>query len=351
MQWLKFKSGNELSQWQQNLADRLSSGQNVESVGSQTVDEGPGEAASGMSSDSKTEPVVLLKSRPGTRFQLLGMVEAKAPSRRGASAGLAIRGSMMGADAVVDLNQERLPGFRKTEHRASGMAVCAVDDEGRLELKTRWFSSQIGQIAIIMLVVAGLEVSSDLLGLLFLPSIETGFNFAGGAMVAGLAAGLAFWKWPQFVRPTAFCFIVKVVNTGLGMIGNLIGSAVMGYAAYGQNPLYQKTLGVSRYRAGDFSAAIEALKRSIEGRGFNGPEAFFLAMAHARLGQHDAAGNWYLQANRWTRQNHPNDAELRRFREEAVAVLDVADDRAPRTQKMPEKPPAPIGTAPASKPN
>ena len=83
----------------------------------------PGEAQAGMKSDPRTEPVVLLKSRPGTRFQLLGMAEAKAPNRRSAAAGLAIRGSMMGADAVVDLNQERLPGFRKTEHRASGMAV------------------------------------------------------------------------------------------------------------------------------------------------------------------------------------------------------------------------------------
>ena len=86
--------------------------------------------------DPRVEPVVLLKGRPATRFQLLGMVEAKAPKRRRAENGLAIRAAMMGADAVVDLNAERLPGFIRTEHRASGTAVRAVDDEGRLELKS-----------------------------------------------------------------------------------------------------------------------------------------------------------------------------------------------------------------------
>ena len=124
-------------------------------------------ARAGLATVSTPRPSRSCCSKPGrvTRFQLLGMVEAKAANRRSAATGLAIRGSMMGADAVVDLNQERLPGFFKTEHRASGMAVRAVDGEGRLELKTRWFSGQIGQVAIIMLAVAALELCVDLLGI------------------------------------------------------------------------------------------------------------------------------------------------------------------------------------------
>ncbi|MGO9921808.1 MAG: serine/threonine-protein kinase, partial [Isosphaeraceae bacterium] len=241
-QWFKFKTRDELRHWQESLESRAASGQPAATTESQPSDLAeppvslPGEPEAGDTADPKIEPVVLLKTRPGTRFQLLGMVEAKAANRRSASAGLAIRGSMMGADAVVDLNEERLPGLVKTEHRASGLAVRAVDDEGRVELKTRWFSSQIGQIAIVMLAVAGLELSADLLGLLALRSILMALNLAGGIVFAGLTAGLAFWKWPQLVRPTAFCFLAKVVQTGLDMIANLVGSAVLGFASVGLVP-------------------------------------------------------------------------------------------------------------------
>ncbi len=139
-QWFKFKSHKELCNWQKSLAARMREGPHVQTAGSHSTDPAANEPQAAAGSVPTTEPVVLLKSRPSTRFQLLGMVEAKARDRRSSSAGLAIRASMMGADAVVDLNRERLPGFWKTEHRASGMAVRAVDEEGRLELKTRWFS-------------------------------------------------------------------------------------------------------------------------------------------------------------------------------------------------------------------
>src|SRR5262249_13306420 len=152
------------------------------------------------------DPVVLLKSRPGTRFQLLGMVEAKARNSQSAAAGLAIRASMMGADAVVDLNPERLPGFARTEHRASGMAVRAVDEEGRLELKTGWFSGQIKQVALVMFAVACLELLMSLSSLAA-PAVVgkwvVALTIGGGLAIAGLAAGLLFGKWPQLVRPTA----------------------------------------------------------------------------------------------------------------------------------------------------
>jgi hypothetical protein len=452
--------------------------------------------------------VVLLKSRPGTRFQLLGMVEAKAANRRSASAGLAIRGSMMGADAVVDLHQERLPGFWRTEHRASGMAVRAVDDEGRLELKTRWFSGQVGQVAMIMLAVAALELCADVAGVL---GSSTGdFLSAMGAFCfAGLAAGLAFWKWPRLVRPTAFCFLAKVVQTVLGFLATLEGAAIMGFAALGTSPaapvqsamiigaglgvvatvifgtllhvsflvfylylgrrawridqeyrslagqslaldklpasrlwvsrlawaaalfyavvligsaafnlyggvialwnmpkgpvvftsstgvkitykpddlhtnawkfatdpdpsarnpaeavrlaeravaadakncLYLKTLGVARYRAGDFSGSIEALKGSIDSEGLNGDDAFFLAMAQARLGRHAEALEWYEKADQWMRTNESSDAEVKRFREEAAAVLDVVAGKPIEAKPAPVNAPASNDAAPATKP-
>ena len=81
--------------------------------------------------EPRVEPVVLLKGRPATRFQLLGMVEAKGPNRRRSENGLAIRAAMMGADAVVDLNAERLPGFLRTDHRSSGTAVRSRRPRGQ----------------------------------------------------------------------------------------------------------------------------------------------------------------------------------------------------------------------------
>jgi len=147
-QWFRFRNRQELRNWRDLLESRLAATRDVAipdsapSVPPADLSSPADESQSGEGSDPRIDPVVLLKSRPGTRFQLLGMVEAKAAKAPAASAGLTIRGSMMGADAIVDLNQERLPGFARTEHRASGMAVRAVDDEGRQELKTRWFSSQ-----------------------------------------------------------------------------------------------------------------------------------------------------------------------------------------------------------------
>jgi hypothetical protein len=417
----------------------------------------------------------------------------------------------MGADAVVDLHRERLPGFVRTEHRASGMAVRAVDEEGRLELKTRWFSGQIGQVAVIMLVVAGLELCVDLLSLLAPRSIGIVLNVIGCLFFVGLAAGLAFWKWPQLARPTAFCFLAKAVATVVGMFGTVAGSAILGLAVAGavpgtaervpsqvavvgglsaaavlvfgilisaslcvfflylgrrawridqeyrslaglalaltkipasrlwvgrlawaaacfyslvltgtsafdvygsvvellaipktpalitspsgvqltlnsaewnsharrlandpdpaarspseavrlaeqavaaepRNAGYLITLGIARYRAGDFAGAIEALDRGVDRQEHRGHAAFFLAMAHARLGRHPEAQDWYQKADEWTRAKQPKDAELRRFRGEAAAVLDVADDKP--AEVRPAAPDAPVAkdAAPRAEP-
>jgi hypothetical protein len=48
---------------------------------------------------------------------------------------------------------------------------------------------------------------------------------------------------------------------------------------------------------------------------------FFLAMAHAKLGQKDQARRWYDRGRRWAEKNLPHDEELRRFRAEAEELL------------------------------
>ena len=85
------------------------------------------------------------------------------------------------------------------------------------------------------------------------------------------------------------------------------------------------TLGVANSRAGDWNAAVGALKKSNEllrsnGLSFN---AFFLSMAEWQLGNKDEARKWYDQAVQWMEKNQPQNEELRRFRAEAAEILKI----------------------------
>ncbi len=85
----------------------------------------------------------------------------------------------------------------------------------------------------------------------------------------------------------------------------------------------QNTLGVAHYRAGDCQAAVAALAKSNELLGgqelsFN---AFFLAMAHWRLGNQEEAHKWQDQAVQWMDKNKPQNEELLRFRTETAELL------------------------------
>ena len=244
-QWLKFNSRKDRGRWLETLEPLLKAEEGKISSELQTPSssEAPALPADSPASavvmtDPKVEPVVLLKGRPATRFQLLGFVEAKGPNRERSENGLAIRAAMMEADAVVDLNAERLPGFIRTEHRASGTAVRAVDQEGKLELKTRWFDSQIRRVRIPMLVMALVfggvsdyvrtndtaSTSQDVedAGHPFI-STRTGswITLAGWLTISSLTLGMSFLRWPQLVRPTAVCFLTKAGLSGLRVVSGL----------------------------------------------------------------------------------------------------------------------------------
>ena len=186
--------------------------------------------------DPRVEPVVLLKGRPGARFQLLGAVEAKGPNKRRAESGLTIRGAMMGADAVVDLNAERLSGFVRTEHRACGTAVRAVDEEGRLELKSRWFDTQLRRISFPMVIMAVLfgrtteyirasvnsGVSRAPSDALLENQLGTAASLAFWIVIAGLTLTMFIRRWPQLVRPVSICFLAKAIQEGLAVLGRIV---------------------------------------------------------------------------------------------------------------------------------
>jgi serine/threonine protein kinase/WD40 repeat protein/tetratricopeptide (TPR) repeat protein len=94
------------------------------------------------------------------------------------------------------------------------------------------------------------------------------------------------------------------------------------------------TLGLAHYRAGDWTAARNALQKSLElGKGMGsrfwfGRTTLALAMSHWQLGEKEKARTSYHQAVEWMAKNQPELekdsarwAELRRFRAEADAVL------------------------------
>jgi tetratricopeptide (TPR) repeat protein/tRNA A-37 threonylcarbamoyl transferase component Bud32 len=91
------------------------------------------------------------------------------------------------------------------------------------------------------------------------------------------------------------------------------------------------TLGVAHYRAGNWQAAVDALKQSTRLR--QGGDAFdwlFLAMAHRKLGRHDEAGQAYDRAVQWLEKNPqatakhlPRAETLRHLRSEAEEVLEL----------------------------
>jgi serine/threonine protein kinase len=95
--------------------------------------------------------------------------------------------------------------------------------------------------------------------------------------------------------------------------------------AVGQAPgerSYRNTLGVARYRAGDWEAAIEALERSMSlGSGGDPLDWYFLAMAHWQRGEKEQARTWYDRSAAWMKERSSNDEELLRFRSEAAALL------------------------------
>ena len=91
-----------------------------------------------------------------------------------------------------------------------------------------------------------------------------------------------------------------------------------------QSSSYHNTLGVARYRAGDWKQAIAELEKSIAlGKGDNSHDYLFLAISHWKLGNKDEARQWYVRAVPW--MDVPMNAELRRFRAEAEDLLGVKE--------------------------
>jgi tetratricopeptide (TPR) repeat protein len=206
--------------------------------------------------------VVLLTQRPTTRYQLLGNIEARGEKRRTAEAGLLVGAAMIGADAVVDVQEEFLPDFHRTISRLTGTAVRAADAEGRFEFRSRWYADRIARVskwvlALLLLV----SLPSTVLASILINAIEQGrlvimnanspvvprtphavaSNFLAQALFAaliivaihtwpiGLASLVRALRWPQFVRPLALTLVAFALRPAYLLIGLTVGGIFSGH--------------------------------------------------------------------------------------------------------------------------
>ena len=96
------------------------------------------------------------------------------------------------------------------------------------------------------------------------------------------------------------------------------------------------TLGVARYREGEWKASIAALEKSMElRRGGDSFDWFFLAMGHQHIGDEEQAGTWHEKACKWMDKNNPTDEELIGFRNEAATLLTMP--KPPVGEVLPKK--------------
>jgi serine/threonine protein kinase len=91
---------------------------------------------------------------------------------------------------------------------------------------------------------------------------------------------------------------------------------------------FWNTLGVAFYRAGDWKAADETLRKSIEFTGGTAHDWFFVAMALWHQGKHPEARQCFESAVSAMKSSTRNDPELVRFHAEASAVLQLKSDNA-----------------------
>jgi serine/threonine protein kinase len=87
---------------------------------------------------------------------------------------------------------------------------------------------------------------------------------------------------------------------------------------------YWHTLGLARYRSGQWRASAQALEHSIRLR--SGGDAYdwlLLAMARWQLGEHVEAKRFYNRSVEWIHKNAAGNAELSRFQAETARLLGV----------------------------
>jgi tetratricopeptide (TPR) repeat protein len=87
---------------------------------------------------------------------------------------------------------------------------------------------------------------------------------------------------------------------------------------------FWNSTGMAHYRAGNYQASVDALEKATILRSTGGSfDFFFLAMAHAKLGNKLQAHRWFDKAVEFMERELPNDIDLRLYRAEAASLLAI----------------------------
>ena len=164
----------------------------------------------------------LLGRTPNVRHQVLGAVEFLSPHGNEAQIGIEIQAAATGADAVTDLEKERVPHMERTVWRYSGNAIRVIDGDSRREIAARAFNDELPRIcASVLLVLAVICI--------FYPI------FIVAAIVPALLAELArILRWPSLATPIGVAIVgmgvaVMMASLILMVSGISAGTPVIGF--------------------------------------------------------------------------------------------------------------------------
>jgi tetratricopeptide (TPR) repeat protein len=143
-------------------------------------------------------------------------------------------------------------------------------------------------------------------------------------------------SWPPYQNNLAWVLAIRP-ETKLDDARRAVALAEKAAQAQRKNASYRTTLGVARYRAGDWKGAAlaleEALKLLAGASTYQrrvGEALFFLTMAQHRLGRGEEARRTFARGLAWLETNHKDvqgtpwfAAEMSRFRAEAEKLLKV----------------------------
>jgi tRNA A-37 threonylcarbamoyl transferase component Bud32/tetratricopeptide (TPR) repeat protein len=246
-------------------------------------------------------PLALLQRQPPVRYQTLGMADCTTNERRLSEAGLKVHALLMGAEAVIDVREERVPGLARTRWRRSGTAVRAADSAGRYELLARWFGEQCRSAAdrllLLLSVLLVLDLGVQLLFFFVVPQEAGVWNvlrqlafpgsdgrpvpmaMAGRLITFACPFGLACWlRWtqaPQLLRPAAtatlllasapFLIIpaVAVVTGQLGMLVTLLDPVNLGMVPFALLMCQRCSRSYRTFALASRSAALPAGNRRV----------------------------------------------------------------------------------------
>jgi serine/threonine protein kinase len=168
---------------------------------------------------AEAKPVAILRHRPQIRHQLLGPVEGSGKTRWEARASATVRATMIGADALVDIEEDRLSDDMHTRWRFSGSAVRAVDAQERTRLWEKWHGTQVVHFCrwsflyLVLLAIGGLCVSLALgFGALLRNLLVV---FAWSCLSVSL---LRLLGWPQLLKSASISLATLAVSAMALMI-------------------------------------------------------------------------------------------------------------------------------------